>query len=135
MSIDTSIILRSRKAFWYDSKKIDKSHLGISVSDAINRYKLDIGMCSMVQSPFGIYRGFTAELADSSTICFEIKKVVSDSNFIITHFLDFKIIGIRITNIKGKERLYGYKSSPDWGCGNGYYVERILMENFKKSKN
>ncbi|GAB2819352.1 hypothetical protein GCM10027043_19850 [Ferruginibacter profundus] len=131
---DTPIILRSRKEFWYDSKKINKSHIGISVKEAINRYKLDINSCSLVQSPFGIYRGFTAELADSSTICFEVNKVVSDSNFNMTDFLDFKIIGIRITDVKGKERLFGYKSS-DWECGNGYFIDRKMQEELEKLKN
>jgi hypothetical protein len=123
--IDTSTILRKRALHWYDSKLISELDLGITVRDAIIKFKLDVGSISMIDHPFRVYRGFIAEFADSSNVCFEIEKFVSDSVLSITQIFDSKIIGIRIANTKGEERHLGLTST-GWCCGNQYYDQQFF---------
>lgn len=123
-----SILLRSRQGFSYDPKQISKKDIGISVSEAIIRYKLDTTELNIIRSPYEYLVGFAAEFSDSSTVCFGVKKTLLKTQPFFSEILNFKIASITIVNTNGKERYYGHKSPNPWGCGNGYYVESKMNE-------
>ena len=101
------IILRSRKGFWYDSKQIDSTHIGITVREAIKKYKLDTTQCFLSNEPIGTYRGFSTEFADSSEVFFSIKSFFSKTRIKMIDILDLKITGFGIADTKGNERVVG----------------------------
>jgi len=120
--IDTPIVLRSRKGFWYDSREIDSSHLGITVRQAIQKYRLDINDCGLINEPPGVYRGFRTELGDSSYVCFMIQGYFDARRQKMTNILDSTIIGIGIADTFGNEKYYGRGFT--WhGIYNPYYIE------------
>lgn len=94
INIDTPIVFRSRKGHWYDSKQIDSTHLGITVRQAIQKYKLDINACRVINEPPGVSRGFRTELADSSYVCFMINRYFDMTMQKMNNILDSTIIGM-----------------------------------------
>lgn len=130
--IDTLIVLRTRKGFWYDSKQIDSTHLGITVSQAIQKYKLDINSCRVINEPPGISRGFTTELGDSSFVCFMINRHFDTTIKRMINIFDSTIIGIGIADTNGKETYFGRGFI--WrGISNPYYVEREMKKAEEKN--
>jgi hypothetical protein len=60
-ALTKAIVIRTRKGFWYDSKQIDSTHLGITVKNAIKKYKLDTTQCFFYIELIGTYNGFRTE--------------------------------------------------------------------------
>ena len=129
--IDTPIVLRTRKGFWYDSKQIDSTDLGITVRQAIQKFKLDINSCWVINEPVGVARGFRTELGDSSYVCFMINRYFDKTLQKMTDILDSTIIGIGVANTNGVEKYYGRGFL--WsGIHNPYYVEREMKKEEEK---
>ena len=121
--LNKPIALRSRKGFWYDAKTIDSTHLGISVKEAIAKYKLDIDECSLWDEPPGSYHNFTAELGDSSYITVIFKGIFSkEKRLKMTDVLDRVITGIGIGFTNGTELEFGNGFVRE----NPYFVERQM---------
>ena len=114
------LVLRSRNGSWYDSKQIDTTHIGITVREAITRYKLDIDNCMLSDEPPGVYRGFHTELADSSAVCFSIKGFFSKKRIKMIDILDLNITGFGMADTNGNERIIG----KGFVFANPYYLER-----------
>lgn len=122
-SINKPIVLRSRKGFWYDARNIDSTHLGITVKEAISKYKLDIEECLLWDEPPGSYHNFTTELGDSSYIRFTFKGVFTkEKRLKMTDLLDRVITGIGIGFTDGTEREIGN----GYARQNPYFVERQM---------
>jgi len=132
--IDTSIILRTRKGYWYDSKQIDSTHLGITVRQAIQKYRLDINSCRVINEPPGVSRGFRTELGDSSYVSFMINRYFDTTIQKMTNILDSTIVGISVADTNGKDRYYGRGFL--WrGTSNPYFIEREMKkEEEEKAK-
>ena len=114
------IVLRSRKGFWYDAKQIDSTHLGITVKEAISKYKLDIDQCLLWDEPPGKYHNFTAELGDSSYIRFSFKGVFSiEKRLKMSDVIDRTITGIGIGFTNGTVKEFGNGHARE----NPYFVE------------
>jgi hypothetical protein len=120
--VNKPIVLRSRKGFWYDARKIDSTHLGITVKDAITKYKLDIDECLLWSEPPGSYHNFTTELGDSSYIRFTFKGIFSKGVVKMTDVLDRIITGIGIGFTNGTEKEFGN----GWADENPYFYERQM---------
>jgi hypothetical protein len=128
MTLEAPILLRRRKAFWYDSKKIDSADIGITVKEAIRKFKLDIDMCVLWSEPPGRYHHFMAELSDSSYAYFTFKGPISKEKGVkMTDILDIQITGIGISFIDGSNKIFG-DGIVD---GNPYVVERRMKINPK----
>lgn len=125
--LDTPIVLRTRKGFWYDSKQIDSTHLGITVRQAIQKYKLDINSCQVINEPPGVSRGFRTELGDSSYICLMINMYFDNTIQKMTNVLDSTIIGIGVADTNGNEKYYG-RGFVWRGISNPYYLEREMKK-------
>lgn len=118
-----SLVLRSRKGFYYDLKLIDSTHLGITVNEAIERYKLDSNMCIVWDEPPGKYFWFTTEMSDSSYACFVFQGLFTRGKRVkINDILDRKIIGIGFSFTDGTEKIIGNGFTRD----NPYFVERQI---------
>ncbi len=65
-SVSKNFILRERKNATVNSNAIKRKHLGITVSDAINKFDLDTLEADIYCEPPGKCHGFYAELKDSS---------------------------------------------------------------------
>ena len=128
--LDTPIRVRNRKAFWYDKNDFNISDLGITVKEAIAKFKFDINECRLVDEPGGFWQGFQTELADSSPIFFSFKGFVKFERLKMKDALDFKIIGIGITDMNDKEILIGEAYAPR----NLYLQERYIKEEDIKKK-
>jgi len=121
--INKPIVLRSRMGFWYDPKKIDSTHIGMTVKEAIKKYKLDIDMCLLWDEPPGAYHNFTTELADSSYACFTFQGIFTiEKRLKMKDILDRKITGIGISFTNGTEKIFGNGFARD----NPYLVERQM---------
>jgi hypothetical protein len=122
--VKNAFVLRSRKGFWYDSKQIDSTHVGITVRDAIKKYKLDIEACILWDEPPGKYYGFSTELADSSYILFTIQGYFSkEKRLKISDVLDSKIKGFGIAETNGNERVIG---NGFINHANPYFIEQKM---------
>ena len=128
--LENSIAIRSRKGFWYDKNKINKSHLGITVHEAISRYKLDIDECIVIDERPGFWEGFKSELADSSIIFFSIKGFFGTDRLRMKDILNYKITGIGIADMTGKEISFGAASAPR----NLYFQEQFIRNEKLKGK-
>ncbi len=128
--LDTPIKVRSRKAFWYDKNDFSKSDLGITVKEAIAKFKLDINECRLVNEPPRVWQGFQTELADSSPVFFAIKNFIKFESLEMKDILDYKIIGIGITDMNDKEIVIGRAHAPR----NLYLQERYIREENLKKK-
>jgi hypothetical protein len=128
------VVIRSRKSFWYDSNQIDSTHPGITVREAIEKYKLETGQCSMVDEPPSVYRGFRTELADSAYLFFLVRKFHSTTRLKITNFLDSTIIGIGVADTKGNEKHFGKGFLWNGGVYNPYYIEKLLKKEEEEKK-
>ena len=116
-------IIRSRKGFWYNSRVIDSSHLGITVRQAISKYKLAIDECLLWDEPPGSYHNFTTELSDSSYIRFTFKGIFTkDKRLKMSDVLDRIITGIGIGFTDGTVREFGNGHARE----NPYFVERQM---------
>jgi hypothetical protein len=114
------IVIRSRKNFWYDAHTIDSTHLGITVKEAIVKYKLDAEQCIVWDEPPGKYHTFTAELGDSSYLSFTFQGIFSKEKRIgMEDILDRKITGIGIAFTDGTEKEIGVGRAWD----NPYFIE------------
>ncbi|TAL44225.1 MAG: carboxypeptidase regulatory-like domain-containing protein [Chitinophagaceae bacterium] len=123
ITLSSPVTLRSRKGFWYDTKQIDSTHLGITVGEAIKKYKLDIEMCSLWDEPPGAYHHFTTELADSSEICFLFQGIFTkEKRLRMNDILDRRITGIGISYTDGTEKIVGKGFTHQ----NPYFVERKI---------
>jgi hypothetical protein len=122
-SVNKPIVLRSRKGFWYDARNIDSTHLGITVKEAITKYKLDINECLLWSEPPGSYHNFTTELGDSSYIRITFKGIFSKEKSIkMTDVLDRVITGIGIGFTDGTVREFGKGYADE----NPYFVEQQM---------
>jgi hypothetical protein len=115
-------VIRSRKGFYYDAKCIDSTHLGITVKEAIVKYKLDIAECLLWDEPPGSYHMFTSELSDSSYICFTFKGMFSKEGLKMKDVLEREITGIGIGFTDGSNKEFGTGHALE----NPYYVERQM---------
>lgn len=104
---DTIITIRSRKTFWYDSRKIDSTHIGMTLREAITKYKLDLYSCSLFMEPLPMIQGITTELADSSFIFLKFPAVGRNKNFVMESLLNCIITGIGLADTKGNEFYFG----------------------------
>lgn len=118
--VDTTIVLRSRREYWYDGREIDSSHLGLTVRQTILRYKLDISDCHLIEEPIGFLRGFSAELGDSSYLYLMIDGHFSKRRQKMADILDATVIGIGVAFTNGEERYFG-RGLPWRGIGNWYF--------------
>ena len=136
IKIDTAVVLRSRKGFWYDSRQIDSTHLGMTFRQAVLKYKLDLNSCSLIQEPIRVIRGIRTELGDSSWIFLMTKAFYDSSIYKIENLLDSTIIGIGVADTKGNQRYYGRGFYWSAGIYNPYDVERYWKEQdeIKKKK-
>jgi hypothetical protein len=132
--INTPVIIRSRKAYWYDSKQIDSTHLGITISEAIRKYKIDTSQCYVVDEPPGMHRGFRTELADSAYLFFLIKGFYSQTRLKMIHLLGSTIIGIGVADTKGNEKYFGRGFLWNGGVYNPYYVESLWKKEAEEKK-
>jgi len=129
--LDNPITIRSRKAFWFNKNDFSKSDLGITVKEAIVKFKLDINECSLVDEPPRVWQGFQTELADSSPVFFAIKSFVKFESLEMKDILDYQIIGIGITDMNDKEIIIGRAHAPR----NLYLQERYIKnEGLKKNQ-
>jgi hypothetical protein len=123
IKLKTPISLRSRKGFWYDPKQIDSTHLGITVKEAIKKYKLDIDMCLLLGDPPGKYCYFQTELSDSSYAYFIFQGIFTREKMAnMNDVLERKITGIGISFIDSTEKSWGNGFTSE----NPYLVERRI---------
>lgn len=117
-------VIRNRMAYWYDATKIDSTHLGIKVKDALAKYNLDTTECILWDEPPGSYHTFTAELADSSYIRFTFQGIFSKERLKMNDVLDRVITGIGIGFKDGTVKEFGNGHARE----NPYFVERQMKK-------
>lgn len=130
--IDTPIVIRSRKGFWYNSAEINSTHVGMTVRQAISKYKLDIEHCNLWDEPPFKYFGFSVEFADSSEVGFRIHRFENHNDVQMKDILDSTITGIKVIDKEGNQRSYGM-GYPDY-LHNYYYDSKVEMDENKKKK-
>lgn len=108
IALSAPVVIRSRKGFWYDPAQIDSKHLGITVKEAIERYKLDTAMCLLWDEPPGAYHHFTTELGDSSQLTLSFQRFFSmEKRLTINDIKGQKITGIGISYTDGTQKIFG----------------------------
>jgi hypothetical protein len=130
--LNTPIRIRSRAGFSYNSRQIDKTHIGVTVRELIEKYKLDTTECRMVHEPPGIMRGFTTELSDSAYVFVTIERTTNYDRKKIFSFLNLVVIGIAVAWPDGSARYYGKGFLWNGGIDNPYFVEKLIQEMDKQ---
>jgi len=104
--IDIPFRLRERKAAKINTASIDSTDLGITLKEAIIKYKLDTTECRIQNEPFGVSRGIVAESGDSTMIYLAIK---SKSNFetLFSNILNEKVISIGLVFSDCTKKQFG----------------------------
>ena len=116
-----SIVIRSRKGFWYNANDIDSSHVGMKVKDVIIKYKLNFDECLFWDEPPGVYRNFEAELGDSSYIRITFERFfVSRKPLNKNEVLEKVVRGIGIGYTNGTSKVFGN----GWAEENPYFTKR-----------
>jgi hypothetical protein len=124
IEIDTPIIIRSRVGFWYDSKQIDSACLGLTIRQAIQKFRLDSNECHVIHEPPGIIRGFITELADSTTLFLFTSRILQFWNTTISPILDSVVIGIGLAFTDGRKKYIGTGFLWNGGASNPYYQKK-----------
>lgn len=110
--------LRERAVATINTSKIGKADLGITVQEAINKFKIDTTEAILQNEPPGVARGIQAELGDSTILYLQINRKES-FRFDFQHILNEKVVGIGLvfTNCKTKHWGTGFVW---WGIRNPY---------------
>jgi len=120
-SKDTAHILfslRERAGATIKTSKVGKADLGMTIQEAINKFKIDTTEAILQNEPPGVARGIKAELGDSTIIYLQINRKESFL-FDFKHILNEKVVGIGLafTNCKIKHWGTGFVW---WGISNPY---------------
>jgi hypothetical protein len=101
--------LRQRSTAIIEISDIGEKDLGITIEEAIKKFKIDTTEALIQKEPPGIARGIESELGDSTIIFLQINRKPSFSQRGYKHILNEKVIGIGLafTNCKTKR----------WGTG------------------
>ncbi len=120
-TIKLLITLRSRKSALIKSSDITIKDLGITLKEAIKKYKIDTSEFKIQNEPPDVVRGFSTELGDRTILYLQIKrKEYTDiSEFTYNNILNEKIIGIGLVSPNCKKKKIG-KGFVWWGIKSHY---------------
>lgn len=120
--LDSPVVLKSRKSYLYDSREINESHLGMTVQQAIDKYKVDLHGAYFKTYPW--VRAFITELADSSYVLLVVPPYYDSTRLGKSSILNKKIIGIGVADIYGNKKFIGKGFSTEKEVRNEYLDEQ-----------
>ncbi|MDI3321611.1 hypothetical protein [Pinibacter soli] len=125
---DEPVKLLSRKQHYFDTRKIDKKDLSLTVEKALQKYKVSISQTKLFSYPtdIGNMRGLRFETADSSMIVLATENFYNNPATNKSDLLDRKITGIGIAFVNGDKVI----------LGNGLEIaeRKIYNEYFQEKK-
>lgn len=121
-TIFVSIQLRQRKTALINTSQISDKDLGMTIKEAINKFKIDTTECLLQNEPTGISRGIQAELGDSTIIYLQIERKANFGNHFSKIFNE-KIKGIGLAFPNCSKKQFG-TNFVWWGIRNPYCKEK-----------
>lgn len=108
-TVDITFTLRERATARIETSKISEADLGITIQEAIIKFKIDTTEASLQTEPPGVARGLEAELGDSTIIYLQIGRD-ENMSFDFNPILNKRIVGIGLafTNCKTKQFGTGF---------------------------
>jgi len=130
INFDTSIILYNRHRNWFDAKTIEKSDIGISVSKALKKYKINFkeSYIQQLKSSNVSRKALRAETSDSSMILLIVNDY-TDTFKIKSSILNKKITGIGIAFKNGQKVFFGNSNLYERKVYNEYFLEGIARRD------
>lgn len=134
--VDEPVKMFSRKTHFYDTRKIDKKDLAITVEEALKKYKVELSQTRLFSYPvnWANVKGLRFETADSSVILLATENVGNIPARTKNEILDRKITGIGIAFANGDKILVGNGLDlADGKIYNEHYLERKELEAKQKT--
>jgi len=120
-SKDTAFIyisLRNRDIATIETSKIGEADLGLTIQEALIKYKIDTTEAILQSEPPGVTRGIKTELGDSTIIYLQISRKGS-FRFDFQHILKEKVVGIGLAFANCNTKHWG-AGFVWWGIRNPY---------------
>lgn len=126
MIIDTAIVLLNRKNHWFDSKRVSALDLGLTIKQALIKFKINYQQAYLFTLPNSstTIKGLSAETCDSSQILLIVNDFTASASE-KKSLLNERIVGIGIAFTNGKKRLFGNALQFERKIQNEYYNERL----------
>lgn len=106
--VDNPILLFNRSKHFFDTKKIGKADLGLTINQALKKYKINLKQTEFYKFPNYAYNvmGLRFETADSSIVLLKIENYL-DTTLNKTNILNKPIIGIGVAFVNGLKIVVG----------------------------
>jgi hypothetical protein len=126
--IDTPVVLFNRRQNWFDSKSISAADVGITVGEAVSRFKINLGYSYLFKLPNSPVTGLRGETPDSSMILLVVDEY-NDSDISKQNVLGKKVVGIGVAFPDGKTKTFGKFLFSDRKLYNEYYMEKMELKD------
>lgn len=107
--VEEPVKMFNRKLHYFDTRKIDKKDLSLTVDKALQKYKVNLSQTKLFTFPsdIGNMRGLRFETADSAIIILATQNYWNNPVTNKTDLLDRKITGIGIAYANGEKVILG----------------------------